>query len=1092
MIASVRTLLSRAFLVFVLAVVSIGFPLGDAAAQGNPQLRISQHEHESHELLVKFRVDTAPRDAEEAVRDTGAKEIQAFARPKRLAKAPTDAWRLVRFAPGVDIEKMRARLMSNRHIEKVEYNYKVSIVLTPNDPRYPELWGLNNTGQTGGKLDADIDAPEAWYLQTGDQNVVVAVIDTGVAYDHPDLAANAWTNPGEIPANGIDDDGNGYVDDVHGYDFYNNDANPYDDHGHGTHVAGTIAAVGNNGIGVAGVSWRARIMAVKFLSAGGSGTTSGAISAVLYAADMGARVMNNSWGGGGFSQALMDAIVTADQAGALFVAAAGNSNSNNDVTPNYPSNYDVPNVLAVAATDHNDARASFSSYGATTVDLGAPGVNILSTVPTSGASCCSDPTGYKQLSGTSMATPHVSGAATLVYSQYPGITHHQVKDRLMASAEPIPALQGITVTGGRMNVSVAFEDDATPPAPVTDLAVANAATMSVTLGWGATGDDGLSGTATSYDLRHSTAPIDETNFDAATPVGPIPVTGPAGTIEIYTIQGLEPQTTYYFALKVRDNVGNLSPISNVAVATTRTVVIVFKDDFESGAGNWTIAGTDGVGGPTLWHISPHRYVSPSNAMYYGKESTLNYDTGARNYGSITSGPISLVGATDSALTFNHFLATENFSPYDTARVQVSKDNGLTWTDLFVTALNSSGMVKKSVSLAAYDNQVIRLRFSFDTVDSIFNGFEGWVIDDVLVQGDPPPPAPPSANAGGPYTGVIGQWIQFDGSGSSDPNGDPLTYVWDFGDGAAGTGIAPMHAYAARGTYTVTLMVNDGVYDSVPATTTVTVMNQVPVAVPGGPYTAVWNRLLTLNGSESFDADGDTLTYQWDLGDGTPAAGANPTHTYATPGTYTVTLVVNDGNQNSVPATTTVTVMNQVPVAAFTGPTSAYKLTMLTWNATASSDADGDVLTYKWDFGDGNKQTTTSASVNHGFSYVGTYTVTLVVNDGQVDSAPVTQTIQIASKPPVANAGPDQTVASRDIAYLNGRESYDPDGYLTSGAWRQVSGPSVTLFSADTLFPYFVAPNVKGNSPEVLVFELTVTDEDGVQSSDQVAVTVVKR
>lgn len=371
----------------------------------------------------------------------------------------------------------------------------------------------------------------------------VAVIDTGVDYKHPDLAANMWTNPGEIPGNGVDDDGNGFIDDVHGYDFCNFDGDPADDHGHGTHVAGTIAAVGNNDVGVVGVNWNARVMAVKFLCGSGSGTTSGAISAVLYAADMGARVMNNSWGGGGFSQALKDAITTADQAGALFVAAAGNSSVDNDATPHYPSSYDVPNVMAVAATDHNDARAGFSNYGAVSVDLGAPGVSILSTVPTSGDPCCSDPSGYKFLSGTSMATPHVAGAAALALAQFPGSSNLQIKQRLLGTTVPIPALADRTVTGGRLNAHNALDNDTVPPAAVTDFVIVYTGARSAVVSLTATGDDGMNGQASAYDLRFSTSPIDESNFAQAAPAGNLPAPAAPGSNQQFKVGGLTPVTT---------------------------------------------------------------------------------------------------------------------------------------------------------------------------------------------------------------------------------------------------------------------------------------------------------------------------------------------------------------------------------------------------------------------------------------------------------------------------------------------------------------------------------------------------------------------
>ncbi|MCX7046543.1 MAG: S8 family serine peptidase [Candidatus Sumerlaeota bacterium] len=310
----------------------------------------------------------------------------------------------------------------------------------PNDPRFAELWGMRNTGQTGGTPGADISAAKAWDLQQGSRDVIVAVIDTGVDYTHPDLAANIWINTGEIPGNGIDDDGNGFVDDIYGYDFANGDANPMDDHGHGTHCSGTIGGVGNNGMGVAGVNWNVRIMAMKFLDAGGSGSTADAISCIQYATRMGANVMSNSWGGSPFEQSLMDAITAADGAGILFIAAAGNDSTNNDVTPHYPSSYDCPNIIAVLATDSYDALAGFSCWGPTTVDLGAPGVDILS---------CQPGGGYQLMSGASMATPHVSGAAALVWAANRGMTHLQVKNILMSTVDPV--VPGLCVTGGRIN-----------------------------------------------------------------------------------------------------------------------------------------------------------------------------------------------------------------------------------------------------------------------------------------------------------------------------------------------------------------------------------------------------------------------------------------------------------------------------------------------------------------------------------------------------------------------------------------------------------------------------------------------------------------
>ena len=326
---------------------------------------------------------------------------------------------------------------------------------TPNDPGYSQLWGLNNTGQSAGTADADIDAPEAWDIQKGNQNLVIGVIDTGVDYNHPDLVGNIWTNPGEIAGDGIDNDNNGYIDDTRGWDFAYNDNNPMDGHGHGTHVSGTIAGKGNNGVGVTGVAWNAKIMPLKmFDDTGSGGYTSNAILAINYATAKGVKLTNNSWGGGGYSQALSDAINTAGQQGALFIASAGNATQNTDVTPSYPASYNLSNIISVASTTRTDGLSYFSNYGATTVDLGAPGSDIYSAWPNST---------YNTISGTSMASPHVTGAAALLWSQNPTWTAQQVKNKLMQTTDPISALSGKTVTGGRLNINNALAGSTPPP-----------------------------------------------------------------------------------------------------------------------------------------------------------------------------------------------------------------------------------------------------------------------------------------------------------------------------------------------------------------------------------------------------------------------------------------------------------------------------------------------------------------------------------------------------------------------------------------------------------------------------------------------------
>ncbi|MEQ1833329.1 MAG: S8 family serine peptidase, partial [Candidatus Eisenbacteria bacterium] len=538
-----RTAVLAAFLAFSLASAAI-------AAVGAPV---------PGELIVKYKLGTGPTSRAQALaRVPDAQPLRELA----IINAQQ-----VRFS-GIPMAEAIARLRQDPAVVYAEPNYEIHLDRVPNDPRFGELYAMRNVGQTGGTPGADIRATSAWDLFTGDPEVKVGVIDTGIDFNHPDLAANIWTNPGEIAGNGIDDDHNGYVDDIHGYDFVNNDGSPMDDNGHGTHCSGTIAGVGDNGIGVAGVSWRCKLVGIKFLSSGGSGTTAAAIQSVQYAVAVGVRLTSNSWGGGEFSTALFDAIQAAGASGQLFVAAAGNSGSDNDLFPHYPASYNSPFIISVAATDDSDQMAGFSCFGRTSVDLGAPGVDILSTFP--GAS-------YNTLSGTSMATPHVSGAVAMIMGRFPLATNLQARDILLSSTDSIPALAGRTVTGGRLNLLRAIQlPDSLPPASVADLAIGEAGSTAMGLTWTVPADDGPDGHAAGYDLRWSLAPIDEANFAAAQHVA-TPLAGALGQTEHLEVPGLSPDTHYWFALRALDRVGNASALSNVVEATTLGVPAMALD-----------------------------------------------------------------------------------------------------------------------------------------------------------------------------------------------------------------------------------------------------------------------------------------------------------------------------------------------------------------------------------------------------------------------------------------------------------------------------------------------------------------------------------
>jgi subtilisin family serine protease len=396
------------------------------------------------ELLVKFRDGTASEAARTSHVSTGASILEEF---------PTIGWQRIKLPAGLSIERAITKYKRVEGVEYVQPNYYYHLLATPNDPQFPSaaMYGLTK-----------IAAPSAWDLSTGSSAVVVADIDTGMRYTHQDLAANAWINAGEIAANGLDDDGNGFVDDVNGWDFFFNDSNPIDDAGgHGTHTAGTIGAVGNNSLNVVGVCWNVKIMPIKIYSPNGTDSTSAMlVNAYNYITMMktrgvNIRATNNSYGGCGeacgYDQATKDALDAMGNAGIVSAFAAGNSNTNNDSTPSYPVSYTSPSVIGVASSTSTDSRSSFSSYGVTTVDLAAPGSGILSTYATSN-------TATATLSGTSMATPHVTGALALLSAQNPSLSAASLKASLLNNVDVLANWNGLVKTGGRLNVFKAMQN----------------------------------------------------------------------------------------------------------------------------------------------------------------------------------------------------------------------------------------------------------------------------------------------------------------------------------------------------------------------------------------------------------------------------------------------------------------------------------------------------------------------------------------------------------------------------------------------------------------------------------------------------------
>ncbi|HEY6248537.1 MAG TPA: S8 family serine peptidase [Candidatus Angelobacter sp.] len=444
-----RSVLNHLCIALVLCLFVFVYPLSAQSNSGHKTEIHHGQEVAAHEVLVKFRLKPAPALADARVtEDADEMEEISDIGVIRLHSASRDTATLLR------------ELATRADVEYVEPNFIVHAVATPNDPSFGQLWGLHNTGQAilgvPGKAGADISATSAWNVSTGSRATVIAVIDTGIDYTHPDLAANVWSAPTAFTVN-VNGTKITCPAGSHGFNAITNICNPFDDNDHGTHVSGTIGAVGNNALGVVGVNWNASIMGSKFLDSTGSGTTANAIKAIEFAiqaktvlgASANVRVLSNSWGCQGsscFSQSLLNEINKAGANNMLFVAAAGNNAVNDDLNPFYPASYKASNVISVAATDNNDNLASFSNFGVTSVNLGAPGVNVLSTIPGNN---------YAYFSGTSMATPHVSGTALLLLSRC-SLATPQLKTVILNNVDDIPALFQKTGTTGRLNASKAI------------------------------------------------------------------------------------------------------------------------------------------------------------------------------------------------------------------------------------------------------------------------------------------------------------------------------------------------------------------------------------------------------------------------------------------------------------------------------------------------------------------------------------------------------------------------------------------------------------------------------------------------------------
>jgi Subtilase family len=566
----------------------------------------------------------------------------------------------------------------------------------PNDV-HPEQWNIRNRNFPGGIDGADIQAGKAWTLTTGQGKggPIVAVVDSGIDAFHEDLKANMWQNPNEIQ-NGKDDDFDGFIDDVHGIDASTGSGNIFDEIGHGTHVAGVIGAVSNNGKGVAGINWEAQLMGVKIADSNRVNLLA-AITGVLYAAENGARIANHSWGGLINNPILEDVMASSPT---LHVCAAGNGQSDSDVKPSYPAAYDLPNIISVAASTRRESHLFFSNWGAESVDLHAPGAIIYSTTPVHH---------YEEMSGTSMAAPHVSGVAALIAGKYPEASNQEIKDRIIYSADKIEVFRDKSVSGGRLNAFSALENDQVAPSMVSDLKLKNLTSDGFELTWTGVGDDGMKGVLSAYDVWADYGD-ERARLVPEFPQGP----GAKESVSFRTLP-MDQDRPLKVTLTPVDNVGNRAQ-SSVLAKTLPAANVPFRDNFDSEGTSW-MAEAD-------WE----RVEEPGRGMVFTDSPEGDYKDGVDT--GILSPKFDLSSMRSVTLTFDAKLKTEK---WDFIWVEATKDGGEEFEHLgVIRPTEDRDWNKYRLDLSALDGESdVQLRFRLRTSNKGTD--DGVYLDNVKVE-----------------------------------------------------------------------------------------------------------------------------------------------------------------------------------------------------------------------------------------------------------------------------------------------------------------------------------------------------------------------
>lgn len=1025
------------------------------------------------EVLVQYEPGAGPDQRRVAKAKVNARSAERV-RPAKAGKGEIER---VRLGQGRSVEAAVRALEAHPAVALAEPNWIYTRGVDSDDPRYTDgsLWGMYGDATTPSN-EYGSQAGEAWAAgRTGSSSVLVGVIDEGIDVGHPDLAGNIWTNPFD-PVDGVDNDGNGYADDVHGWDFVGEDNSVYDGlpgdtdtDAHGTHVAGTIGGVGGNATGVVGVNWNVGMLSAKFLGPSG-GTTADAIQAVDYITDLKTRhnlnipATNNSWGGGGYSQLLADAIERANAAGILFVASAGNNSSDNDNSPRYPSSYENSNIIAVAAIDRLGARASFSNYGATGVDLGAPGVDIRSTTPQNT---------YASFNGTSMAAPHVTGAAALYASVHPAHTAAQIRGGILGNTIPTASLSGRTLTGGRLDVLKALDGGVAPePPPCRDASLEpdNSAAQAMPFPLGGAQERAFC-TAGDEDWVSfgavAGAPYRMETLNLATSTDTMLVLYRATASGLVEVAHND------------DSVGRASRIEHTATAY----------------GTYYLRATQFSGSGCRSRTYDLRITGPANqppSVGAGGPYTVG-EGGSVSLTATGSDP------EDGALAYEWDLDGDSAFEIPGQRVAFSAaelDGPLART-VKVRVTDPGGFSAEAT--ATVDVRNAAPTGTFDAASPIEEGGSSRV---GFTQASDPSSA--DTSAGFHYS------IACDGQDSSLAS----TYA-----DASATGDSRSCSFPESGSHTIKgrIFDEDGGYDTYSAA--VEVENVAPSVDAGTDHTI--DEGATFDSSGSFaDPGGDTWTATVNYGDGSGdqrlTVGADKTfslsHEYADDGAYVVTVTVDDGRASGSD-TAVVTVKNVDPVATLSnnGPKDEGDPVAISFtNPSDPSSADTSAgFRYAYSCGNGDLGGATyassgaSASTTCTFKDNGTYAVKGRILDKDGGYSERTTTVTVDNAAPAVSAGPSSqnvqysdrvggvTITAADVAPDTAGLAVSTSYGIGGGATTQAGLPNGLSLAAGSTSGTWTLSGKAIAAPGTYKITVSVKDKDGATGSTDVAITVTR-